>query len=150
LYNFFYSYKIENIISNTPDTTKLDVNFKSNNIDDILKYSIKYTTNQLTFNLHSKNSYDINFIKTNKSANCVGYVTYYNNVLYNLLQQNNINYETIQHARAEILIGNYNIHNLLTNPSLKNHDISIITINNKTYYIDPSLSELGLSIIVTN
>ena len=53
----------------------------------------------------------------------------------------------LQHARANIMIVGTDINKIFTDPSFKNHDISIVTINDTVYHIDPSLSEIGMSLI---
>ena len=115
------------------------------NIEPILSEVLSLTTSELSFNLKSKT--DLVF-KT-KVANCVGYTKYYNKLLSEKLEKENIGNITISHARAKVLFVGQNIH-FSNSPSLKDHDISIVKNNNtgEVYYIDPSLSEVFGNIIV--
>lgn len=145
---YLYSYKVQRIISNSPQSSTFDIECESKDVNDLMQYSLEYTLNELDFKLASSGNLDITSLKQTKTANCIGYVTFYNAVLNKLLKDNHITNVKIQHARATINVASYDVHEFLTDPSFKNHDISIVTVSDGTvYYIDPSLSEMGTLLI---
>jgi hypothetical protein len=135
-----FDYKILRVLSQ-----KNIYGSSTRNIEPILSEVLSSTTSDLSFKL--KSNTDLVF-KT-KVGNCVGYTKYYNKLLTEKLEKENIGNVTISHARAKVLFAGQNIH-FSNSPSLKDHDISIVKNNNtgEIYYIDPSLSEVFGNIIV--
>ncbi len=143
-------YKVITIISDKPQKLDCKASFISKNISDIIEYSLRYTTNHLTFKLKSYDNMIVNKIDKYRVANCVGYTIYFNSVLSKILEQNNVKNYKISHARVSILFFGQNICNYFSDPSFQNHDISIVTntITHEIYYVDPSLSETFGDIII--
>lgn len=146
--SYLYDYKIQKIVSNTPQLFNCDAQCKTNDINKLMNYALKYTLNNLEFKLNSSGNLNVHAIDKSKLANCIGYVTYYNAVLNKLLKDNHIKNVKLQHARAIITIAGNDVHTIFKDPSFKNHDISVISFNEKIYYIDPSLSEMGIMLII--
>lgn len=144
---FIYNYKIQKIISNTPQTFSCEAQCDTTDVNVLMQYALDYTTDNLEFVLNSSGNLNVKSLDASNVANCIGYVTYYNAVLKKLLRDNHITNVKLQHARANIMIAGTDINKIFTDPSFKNHDISIVTINDTVYHIDPSLSEMGMSLI---
>lgn len=111
----------------------------------ILSETLNQTTDELSFKLKSKSS---QIYKTHE-ANCVGYTSYYNNLLIKKLKESHIGNVKVSHARVKVHYLNMNLHIFKSN-SLKDHDISIVKniTTGDVYFIDPSLSEVFGNIIV--
>lgn len=118
---------------------------KTQNIESIIVECLNNTTNDLTFKLKSNSSQ----VEKTKIGNCVGYTKYYNKMLISKLNELGYGNITVTHARAKVLMMGTSVHFINSN-SLKDHDISVIhnKTNNKTYFVDPSLSEVFGNIIV--
>lgn len=146
---YLYDYEVQKIISNTPQEFSCDAQCETADVDELMQYALDYTLTNLEFELNSSSNLNVYAIEKSKSANCIGYVTYYNAVLNKLLTDNHIKNVKLQHARAIIMVADNDIHDIFTDPSFKNHDISIVTIDNeRVYYVDPSLSEMGVPLII--
>lgn len=146
---YIYGYKVQKIISDTPQSFSCNAQCESEDANELMQYALDYTLSNLEFKLNSSGNLSVYAIDKSKLANCIGYVTYYNAVLNKLLKDNRIKNVKLQHARAIITFAGNDIHDIFTDPSFKNHDISIVTINNnEVYYVDPSLSEMGVTLII--
>lgn len=126
--------------------TKTIYGQRKNDIEPIILQSLNQTKNELTFKLDSKTA----DVEKTKVGNCVGYTKYFNKVLISKLNEKNYGNITVKHARAKVLFMGKNVHVIKSN-SLKDHDISVIhnITTNKTYFVDPSLSEVFGNIILT-
>lgn len=128
---------------------KIEVtNLYGNNKEDIepiVVECLNNTINDLSFKLNSNNSH----IEKTKVGNCIGYTKYFNKMLISKLKDNDYGNITVTHVRAQVLMMGESVH-LINNNSLKDHDISVIhnKTDNKTYFVDPSLSEVFGNIIV--
>jgi hypothetical protein len=118
---------------------------KNGDIEKIILTTLNKTKNDLSFNLYS----DSNKVEITKTANCVGYTKYFNKYLISKLKESRRGYVTVSHVRAKVLIFGNDVH-FIKSRSLKDHDISVIhdKINNKTYFVDPSLSEVLGNIVI--
>lgn len=118
---------------------------KTKDIESIIVECLIETTNDLSFKLKSNSSH----VDKTKIGNCVGYTKYFNKLFISKLNKNNYGNISVTHARVKVLIMGTNIH-LINSKSLKDHDISVIynKTDNKTYLVDPSLSEVFGNIIV--
>ena len=118
---------------------------KTQDIESIIVECLNKTTSDLTFKLKSNSSQ----VEKTKIGNCVGYTKYYNKLLISKLNELGYGNITVTHARAKVLMMGKSVHFINSN-SLKDHDISVIhnKTNNKTYFVDPSLSEVFGNIIV--
>lgn len=134
------SYKI---LKKIEVTTLYGTNKKD--IEPIIVQCLNNTTKDLTFKLKSNSSQ----IEKTKIGNCIGYTKYFNKMLINELKGGNYGNITVTHVRAKVLMRGNSVHVINSN-SLKDHDISVIydKTNNKTYFVDPSLSEVFGNIIV--
>jgi len=133
-------YKIIKVISSQSVTGG-----KDGDIEKIITSVLNKTKNDLSFNLYS----DSNKVEMTKTANCVGYTKYFNKYLISKLKESKRGYITVSHVRAKVLIFGNDVH-FIKSRSLKDHDISVIEdkTNNKTYFVDPSLSEVFGNIII--
>lgn len=143
-----YTYKPIKLINDYELCQTITINYKSSDINDIIKYSLDKTITDLKFDFNSGNNIDFKNIDNIKKSHCVGYVTYFNTILKSILEYNNITNYELYHYRSEIHILNFNIHSLFNNPKYKNHDISVLIYGGKKYFIDPSLSELNINFII--
>ena len=145
-----FTYKVINVIDTRPQSFGEKIDFKSDNLNSIMTYCLNKTKSDLSFSLHSKNNGSVKCIKTSKIANCIGYTNYYNSILKRCLSENKITNIEISHVRALVYLNGVNLHQFSDDPSLKDHDISVIK-NKKTgetFYVDASLSEVFGNIIV--
>jgi hypothetical protein len=145
-----FTYKVISVIDTRPQSFGENINYKSNDLKSIIRFCLIKTKNDLSFSLHSKNNGNVNYIKTSKIANCIGYTNYYNSLLKRCLFENKIVNIEISHVRALVYLNGVNLHQFSDDPSLKDHDISVIK-NKKTgetFYVDASLSEVFGNIII--
>lgn len=145
-----FSYKVICVINNRPQSFGKKVGYESSNLNSVMVYCLNKTKNDLSFSLYSKNNGSVKSITESKVANCIGYTNYYNSMLSKCLSENKITNIEITHIRALVYMNGVNLHQFSDDPSLKNHDISVIR-NKKTgetFYVDASLSEIFGNIIV--
>ena len=145
-------YKPIYVVTNKVQTINLSKDVldksKSINFNEVLGHSLDITTDSLSFKLKSPGNMSTPKLVETKEANCVGYVTYYNSVLKALIKDNGFKNVKITHVRAQVFIWDINLTEILDDPSFKNHDVSIIYYDNKTYVVDPSLSDFFLTKII--
>lgn len=145
-----FTYKVINVIDKKPQSFGEKIDFKSDNLNSIMVYCLNKTKSDLSFSLYSKNNGSVTCIKTSKIANCIGYTNYYNSMLSRCLSENKITNVEITHVRALVYLNGVNLHQFSNDPSLKDHDISVIKDKKtgETFYVDASLSEVFGNIIV--
>ena len=144
-----FSYKILYVVDKAPKKITKKINFKSQDLKNLIQQSLDITKEELSFNLSSKGNSDVNFLNKTKQAHCVGYSNYFNSILNNLLIYNNIKNVRIHHVRAKVNFLGMDLH-FINMKEFKDHDICIIYDDrtNTKYIVDPSLSEIFGDIIL--
>ena len=114
-------------------------------VEPVIIECLNKTTKDLTFKLNSNSSQ----VEKTKIGNCIGYTKYFNKMLISKLDSGDYGNIVVTHVRAKVLMMGKSVHVINSN-SLKDHDISVIydKTNNKTYFVDPSLSEVFGNIII--
>lgn len=150
LLNKTLDYSIIRVIDSSPQNFSDNLEFRTNDLEDAIDYSLDCTLSDLSFVLKSKNNNSVSYISKTKEANCIGYSNYFNSVLSQVLEQNKIKNVEILHVRAKVLMNGFNVHSFFDDPSFKDHDISVIKDKQtgNTYYVDASLSEVMGDIII--
>ena len=143
-----FSYSILSTIDNTPQTLNKQVNFESNDLEDLIEESLEITKDDLSFSLKSSGNSNVNTLLKTKKAHCVGYANYFNSVLQQLIRKNKLKDIKISHVRAKVSFIGINLH-IIDAKEFKDHDICVVydLKNNKKYYVDPSLSEIFGNIV---
>lgn len=148
LYRKFVSYKpVKARFSYTITENKIKIyveeNYKEQNINEIIDRSLSLTTEHLNFT-SSKNYNNPNKLMFTKTANCIGYASFFSTICNYLINVNSLNqeWEAIPYA-GELYFFGVNINHYFQSPFLKDHDFVIIRnkITNKKFVVDPSLSD---------
>ena len=113
-------------------------------VNDIVNLAFSITCTQLNFTT-GKNNVDPNKLVTSKTANCIGYATFYSSVCNHLLERFHLN----DQWRAKAQIGHlsflgHDVHQLFGSPFFKDHDfvtIESFTNSDSTIVVDPSLRD---------
>jgi hypothetical protein len=144
-----FSYDVIQIVNKTPNKINKNLKFKSDNLNELINESLRLTLSDLSFNLKSKGNSNVDFLLKSKEAHCVGYSNYFNSILLNLVQNNNLKKIRIYHVRAKIKFCGINLH-IIDKKEFKDHDVCVVydDINKQKFIIDPSLSEIFGKIIV--
>jgi len=98
-----YTYKPIKLINYSKNYQTIPINYHSNEIKDIIKYSLSKTTTYLKFDFNSGDNIDFKNICKIKKSHCVGYVTYFNTTLKSILEYNNIRDYKLYHYRSEFI-----------------------------------------------
>ena len=144
----FFSYKPIEYFKTT--TTGSYTDLKAENLKQAMSMALDLTTNSLSFNLHSKNNSDVDYLLKSKEAHCVGYANVYNAYLKSILKNSNISGCKVYKVRAKVYVAGVNLTGISNDRSFKDHDVSMVedTRTGYKYIIDPSLSEVFGNIIV--
>jgi len=159
IYRTLVNYTIINTKTNIKLTdvnlcAKIDEKIKEKtlNINKIIKLTNSITSNKLKFT-SNKVSSNSNIISKNGKANCIGYSALFNSIGNYILEKQNLNNSyKFTHIVGKLDILGYDIHSLIDNPFFKDHDFNKIEAlkTDKTYFIDPSLSDYFFIDFVTS
>jgi hypothetical protein len=117
--------------------------FKPGNIKEIIKLSLKLTSQRLSYR-KANNNIDPNNLIISKNAHCIGYSAFFTSTCNLLLRK----YGLADKWNSRQLVGHIyfcgiNIHTIFKSPFFKDHDFNIIE-NSETgekYFVDPTLND---------
>ena len=97
-------------------------NFRCKNIDEILDFALKQTSEKLEFKLNNPGK----FMLTGK-ANCVGYSSFFASYISQLLLKNNLKNEwKVCHKVGKLEFFGIDVHQYFSSPSFKDHDFVVV------------------------
>lgn len=150
-YRHLITYKSVGLRTYYYSTNEKLVNYINSNIDNqpntdiekIIKLGLSKTSRRLNFTIY-KNEIDPKKLITSKTANCVGYATFFATTCNYLLEKNNLSDIWIAKPQVgQLYLLGVNIHNYFHSAFFKDHDF--VTIENKKtgeiYAVDPTISE---------
>jgi hypothetical protein len=123
---------------------------KTEEIKEIVRQSLKLTSDKLSFTLEACPR-DPNLLIETKEAHCIGYARFTATVCNHLLEKNKLSGEwKARSVQGQLYLFGYNLHSMFSNPFFRDHDFVIIE-NSKTkdaYYVDPTASDyLGVDFV---
>ena len=113
---------------------------ESPSIYRVHKKALEITSKKLSFSLSASSSMDAMY--KSEKANCVGYSRLYCSAFNSITKELGVREQyNCSHMVAEIHLMNYNLHDLFTSRSLKNHDFNVIKDSKGKIVLatDPSL-----------
>lgn len=138
--------KINYVASELNLTSKIDDFIKIHNdfdIEVILQETLDFTNEQLHFTF-SKNDNDPNKLIISKSANCVGYATFFSSTFNYIINKYKLSHTwKASPQKGQLYFFNTNFHNYIKSPFFKDHDFVIIE-NLKTgqeLAVDPTIND---------
>lgn len=132
------------------DITGSYTELKAKTLKQAMSMALGLTTNSLSFNIHSTNNSDVDYLLKSKKAHCIGYANVYNAYLKSILKNSNISGCKIYRVRAKVYFMGINLTGVSNDRNFKDHDVSMVedTRTGYTYTIDPSLSEVFGNVII--
>ncbi len=133
------SYTPDKAFRDFVDSKKKDT--KINSVEDIIKLSLKITSDELSFTT-SKCEYNPNSLIHSQKTNCIGYSAFFNSTCNYLLTEYEYDWNSLSLVGQQQLFG-ANINKHLHSAFFKDHDFNVIE-NKKTgekYFVDPTVND---------
>jgi hypothetical protein len=115
-------------------------------IETIIKTSLSITSEHLNFTA-GKNTSNPNDLITSKTANCIGYATFFTTICNALLKKQHLSDEYKVTAKiGQLYVWGTNIHPYFNSPFFRDHDFAIIenTRTGQVYAVDPTVHDYFL------
>lgn len=120
------------------------------NIQAILKKSLRFSADQLSFTTHRCDT-DPNLLFTSQKTNCIGYAAFFSATCQALLLQNHLEGKyAVRHSRGHLTFLGMDVHRWFHSPFFKDHDFNVIENleTGEKIYVDASTYDvLGIGYV---